>query len=295
VPNRRGVAEKRNLEVSLSLIAAVGGTLAAVGGFVIAYHQMSRDEIERSPAIHLACRPEYRLAEIAQGIRPPEETLLLTETGGQWVHVGGTMKGSKSAAAAPEPFARCAVRNFARLPMLNIRIPLKLTFTALASHAAVQSNALIEIPGLAPDASWEFSMLNGTSSRLKFAFDRSISVTRVDERKQVTATLFTDERVAELERSSAAATVAEAPQAKTAAFVIHGFAFKPTELHVKAGENVAFDNRDDEAHAIVSADRSVSSGALNPHSTWRHTFAKAGRYALHCDYHPYMEATVIVE
>jgi plastocyanin len=288
------VAERRGLEVTLSLIAAVGGTLAAVGGFVIAYHQMSRDEIERSPAIHLACRPEFRLAEIAQGIRPPEETLLLTESGGQWVHVGGKMKGSSTTAAAPEPFARCDVRNFARLPMLNIRIPLKLTFVAAVSHATVTSNAYVDIPGLAPDASWEFSMLNGSSKSLKFAFDRSISVTRVDERKQVTATLFTDERVAELERASAAATVAEVP-AKAASFVIHSFSFKPAELHVKAGETVAFENLDDEAHAIVSTDHSVVSGVLNPHSTWRHTFTKTGRYALHCDYHPYMEAVVVVE
>jgi len=288
------VAEKRGLEVSLSLIAAVGGTLAAVGGFVIAYHQMSRDEIERSPAIHLACRPEFRLAEIAQGIRPPEETLLLTESGGQWVHVGGKMKGASTAAAAPEPFARCEVRNFARLPMLNIRIPLKLTFVAPVTHATVTSNAFVDIPGLAPDGSWQFSILNGSSKSMKFTFDRSISVTRVDERKEVTATLFTDERVAELERASAAATVADIP-AKGASFVIHGFAFKPTELHVRAGESVAFDNRDDEAHAIVFADRSVVSGVLNPHSTWRHTFAKIGRYALHCDYHPYMEAVVVVE
>jgi plastocyanin len=137
-------------------------------------------------------------------------------------------------------------------------------------------------------------MLNGSSKRLTFAFDRSISVTRVDERKQVTATLFTDERVAELERASAAATAAETPP-QAASFVIRGFAFKPAELHVKAGETVAFDNRDDEAHAIVFSDRSVTSGVLNPHSIWRHAFAKTGRYALHCDYHPYMEAVVVVE
>jgi len=289
------VAEKRNLEVSLSLIAAVGGTLAAVGGFVIAYHQMSRDEIERSPAIHLACRPEFRLAEIAQGIRAPEETLLLTESGGQWVHVGGKIKGANTAAAAPEPFGRCDVRNFARLPMLNIRIPLQLSFMSPNGGATVASHAVVEIPGLAPDASYEFSMMNGTSKTLKFAFDRRISVTRVDERKEVTAPLFTDERVAEMERSSAAATVADAAPSQGTSIVIRSFAFKPTELLVKAGETVSFDNRDDEAHSMVAADHSFVSGAISPHSVWRHGFSKPGRYPFHCDYHPYMEGVIVVE
>lgn len=64
-----------SLEVMLSLVAAIGGTIAGVGGFFIAYHQMALDEIERSPAISLSCRPEFRLAEIAQNIHPPEDTL----------------------------------------------------------------------------------------------------------------------------------------------------------------------------------------------------------------------------
>jgi len=289
------VAEKRNLEVSLSLIAAVGGTLAAVGGFVIAYHQMARDEIERSPAVHLACRPEYRLAEIAQGVRPPEQTLLLTESGGQWVHVGGEIKGANATAAAPEPFGRCEVRNFARLPVLNIRIPLQVSFMSSNGGATAASRAVVDIPGLAPDASYEFSMMNGTSKTLKFAFDRTITVTRVDERKEVTAPLFTDERVAAMERSSAAATIADTSSAQGISIVIRGFAFKPAELHVKAGETVAFDNRDDEAHSMVGADHSFVSGAINPHSVWRHAFTKPGRYPFHCDYHPYMEGVVVVE
>src|SRR5271157_4005381 len=102
------------------MVAAIGGTVAGLGGLFIGYHQMALDAIERSPAISLSCRPEFRLAEIAANVRPPEDTLLLTEGGGQWVHVGGTVDPAKAgpAPAVPEPFARCAVGNYGRFPAL---------------------------------------------------------------------------------------------------------------------------------------------------------------------------------
>lgn len=277
----------------MSLIAAVGGTLAALGGLWIAYHQMVRDEIERSPAVHLSCRPEFRLAEIAQNISAPEETLLLTESGGQWVHVGGTLSARKtrsSEPAAPEPFGRCEVRNYGRLPVLNIRIPLTLRFAGGRSTVAI-----VDIPGLAPDASYEFSMLNGTSKSLTFAFDPTITVTRVDTRSTGNAPLFKDERLAELESHPTGGTVVSAPPSTTPTVLMQNFKIAPKELRVRAGQTVVFANHDDEAHAIVAADKSFDSGAIDPRSSWRHTFAKAGRFAFHCDYHPYMHGTIVVE
>lgn len=283
--------KKFSLEVALSLVAAIGGTLAALGGLWIAYHQMARDEIERSPAVHLSCRPEFRLAEIAQNISAPEETLLLTESGGQWVHVGGSLSPRKARAnepAAPEPFARCEVRNYGRLPVLNIRMPLTLRFGGGRSTVAV-----VDIPGLAPDASYEFSMLNGTSKSLVFAFDPTITVTRVDTRVTAKAPLFADERLAELESHPTGGTVASAPYSNEPTIVLHDFKIAPKELRVRAGATVVFANHDDEAHAIVAADRSFDSGAIDPRSSWKHVFAKPGRFAFHCDYHPYMQGTII--
>ena len=282
-----------SLEVALSLVAAVGGTLAALGGLWIAYHQMVRDEIERSPAVHLSCRPEFRLAEIAQNIKAPEETLLLTESGGQWVHVGGSLAARAARAnepAAPEPFGRCEVRNYGRLPVLNIRMPLSLHFSG--GRSTVTS---VDVPGLAPDAFYEFSLLNGTSKSLKFAFDPTITVTRVDTRATVNAPLFADQRLADLEAHPVGGTVAPAPASKVPTITLQDFKIAPKELRVRSGETVVFVNRDDEAHAIVAADKSFDSGAIDPRSSWRHNFAKAGRYRYHCDYHPYMQGTIIVE
>lgn len=279
------------------MVAAVGGTLAAVGGFWIAYRQMATDEVTRSPAIHLSCRPEFRLAELAQGIKPPEQTLLLTESGGQWIHVSGTIAAAKSAgeAAAPEPFARCEVRNYGRLPVLNIRISVHLQFLRPDGNGTASASALVDIPGLASDASFEFSLLNGTAEPLRFGFARTLTVMRVDRRQATSAPLFADDRVAELERKPAEGTVAAVAPSSAANIVMRGFKFRPAELHVRAGQTVTFDNQDDEAHAIVADDKSFASGAVDPRSRWRYTFATTGRFAFHCDYHPYMQARIVVE
>jgi plastocyanin len=62
---------------------------------------------------------------------------------------------------------------------------------------------------------------------------------------------------------------------------------------VSAGTTVAFANHDGEAHELVADDKSFDSGAIDPHSTWRHTFSTPGR-TIHCDYHPYMTSVVVV-
>lgn len=301
-PCRRSIAieskKQAAFEISLSLAAAIGGTLAAVGGFVMAYQNTVRDEIEKSPAIHIACRPEFRLAEAAQNIKPPEDVLLLTESGGQWVHVGGKIPSAKGAdaPAAPEPFARCEVRNYGRLPVLDLRLPVRVSFLKAKERDGKTAQAAVDIPGLSADASYEFSMMNGTAQDLTYKFDRTIQLTRVDRRSQSDATLFADRRLADLEARSVRGTVAEAAApAAPLTIVMKSFKFKPKELHIKTGQTVSFVNADDEAHALVSADKSFASGAIDPRATWRHTFTAPGRYALHCDYHPYMAAAIVVD
>jgi plastocyanin len=264
----------------------------------MAYQSTMRDEIEKSPAIHLACRPEFRLAELAQNIKPPEDVLLLTESGGQWVHVGGRLPSAKNGdtPAAPEPFARCEVRNYGRLPVLDIRLPLHVTFFTANVREGKPAQADVDIPGLSADGSYEFSMMNGTAQNLTYAFDRTIELTRVDRRSASPANLFADRRLADLEARPVRGTVAEAAApAAPLTIVIKSFKFKPAQLQIKAGQTVTFVNADDEAHALVTADKSFASGAIDPRASWRHTFTKAGRYALHCDYHPYMQAAIVVD
>jgi plastocyanin len=287
-------------EVSFSLVAAATGTLAAVSGFVGVYIGLQQEDLMRRPAVHLACRPEFRLAEIAQNIKPPDDVLLLTESGAQWIHLGGNLPSSKDATnvVVPQPFARCEIKNFGRLPVLDVRIPLTLAFSAGGQAGTKSVDTALDVPGLSPDASYDFSLMNGSQRDLGFRFGRTMELTRVDTKGAVAAPLFADPRVAELERVGVRpepAPSARAASAGTMTVVIRDFLFTPKELQVSAGTTVTFANHDEEAHELVGDDKSFDSGAIDPHSSWRHTFSTPGRYKLHCDYHPYMVSVVVVK
>ena len=72
--------------------------------------------------------------------------------------------------------------------------------------------------------------------------------------------------------------------------------FKPAEIRIKKGDTVVWANNDDRAHTVTADDRkSFSSGNLNAGDSFDHTFEKPGRYKYHCNYHPRMKATVVVE
>jgi plastocyanin len=59
---------------------------------------------------------------------------------------------------------------------------------------------------------------------------------------------------------------------------------------------VTWTNNDTAAHTITADDGSFDSGNLNPGDTFTHTFATAaGTVAYHCNYHPNMVATIVVQ
>src|ERR1700733_8871971 len=115
------VMKRVHFEIVLSLIAAIASSVAAIGASFTGFYQMQAVNLERIPAVHLACRPEYRLAEQAAHVTEPEETLLLRPSGGELIHVAG------SDPMTPDPFARCTVKNFGRLPLLDMHLPTRLT------------------------------------------------------------------------------------------------------------------------------------------------------------------------
>lgn len=79
---------------------------------------------------------------------------------------------------------------------------------------------------------------------------------------------------------------------------IDGFAYGPESVTVKVGDTVTWTNKDSVDHT-VTADTASSdapaSGSIAKDETYSFTFTKAGTYAYHCEPHPEMKATVVVE
>lgn len=88
----------------------------------------------------------------------------------------------------------------------------------------------------------------------------------------------------------------EAAWAKDHAVSISDIKYDPKEIKVKKGDTVVWTNEDDRDHTVTADDgKSFDSGNLNTGGKFDHKFDKPGRYKYHCDYHPRMKATVIVE
>ncbi len=73
------------------------------------------------------------------------------------------------------------------------------------------------------------------------------------------------------------------------------FAVKRPSLQVTQGTTVVWHNRDPLVHTVVTdVSGGFSSGTIAPGKSWAHTFTAAGKYAYHCEPHPFMKGTVVV-
>jgi len=76
---------------------------------------------------------------------------------------------------------------------------------------------------------------------------------------------------------------------------ISNFAFAPQSITVAAGTEITWTNKDAAPHTVTSDDgKFASSGNLAQGETYKVTFTTAGTYPYHCEIHPAMTATVIV-
>jgi len=73
--------------------------------------------------------------------------------------------------------------------------------------------------------------------------------------------------------------------------------YSPSPVTVVIGVNntVTWVNNDGAPHTVTANDGSFASGNVAPTGTFTFTFTKAGTYAYHCLYHPWMVGTVIVK
>lgn len=83
----------------------------------------------------------------------------------------------------------------------------------------------------------------------------------------------------------------------SAAVSIFSFGFNPATITVKVGTTVTWTNTASIAHTTTSDSGdavSWDSSAMNPNTTFKFTFTKAGTYTYHCAIHPEMMGKIIV-
>ena len=71
--------------------------------------------------------------------------------------------------------------------------------------------------------------------------------------------------------------------------------FSPATLTISAGDTVTWRNADDRPHTVTSNDGLFDSDNLDEGVGFSFTFTEPGTYAYRCDYHPDMQATIVVQ
>ncbi len=80
--------------------------------------------------------------------------------------------------------------------------------------------------------------------------------------------------------------------------VIRNFTFEPAEVRIKAGTSVTWVNCDQPgqpAHTSTADQSQWDSGSLTDGKAFTHPFSTAGRFGYHCEPHPFMTGTIVVE
>lgn len=77
---------------------------------------------------------------------------------------------------------------------------------------------------------------------------------------------------------------------------IASFAFSPASVTINVGDSVTWtNNQAGVSHAVTSDTGAFDSGTLSSGGVFSHTFSTAGTFAYHCNIHPSMQGTVIVQ
>jgi plastocyanin len=103
-------------------------------------------------------------------------------------------------------------------------------------------------------------------------------------------------------RSGTGSATAPAPAAsatgapvQSATVDIRSFKFKPVTVVVKKGGRVRWTNSDTAAHTATADDRSFDTQTIDKGKARMVAMTTAGTFTYHCDFHPFMKATVVVK
>jgi plastocyanin len=93
----------------------------------------------------------------------------------------------------------------------------------------------------------------------------------------------------------AASAAQAAPPVRMATVDINSFKYKPVVIAVRKGGRVRWTNSDAAAHTATADDRSFDTQTIDKGKARMVSFTTAGTFAYHCDFHPFMKATVVVK
>lgn len=71
-------------------------------------------------------------------------------------------------------------------------------------------------------------------------------------------------------------------------------AFGQNPLNISVGTTVTWVNNDNVGHTVTSDTNEFSSSILQPGESFEHTFGEAGTFPYHCEIHPNMVGTIVV-
>ena len=77
--------------------------------------------------------------------------------------------------------------------------------------------------------------------------------------------------------------------------LIGNYSFSPAEIRIGKGTEVIWKNNDGVEHTVTAADGSFDSGTLGPDGVYKKRFDKPGTYSYHCEMHPSMAGSIVVE
>lgn len=96
-------------------------------------------------------------------------------------------------------------------------------------------------------------------------------------------------------RRGEAGPVAVVADSGTVRVNLKDLAFTPAVVRIKVGQTVEWVNGDPLAHTVRADDRSWGSGFLNQGGRFARRFPVIGWFPYHCEPHPHMKGTVVVE
>jgi LPXTG-motif cell wall-anchored protein len=76
---------------------------------------------------------------------------------------------------------------------------------------------------------------------------------------------------------------------------IADFSFSPSTITINVGDTVVWTNNGPSAHTTTSNSGAWDSGVLADGASFSHTFNSAASFPYHCDIHPTMTGTVVVQ